>query len=254
MTPTRRRLLATGSLAVLGGCSAISGGGGQSRNSNGNGTPTADPPQGPVANAPTPDSPGERTYATMGTGGPLVTYFGSWKCPACAEFSTGFLRDIVGKYVEPGEVRLRFLGLAYGPDGDPYLGPDAPRATRAGLAVWNVDPGSYWAYHEQVLANQPPENEQWATTDRLTDFAHVAGVDNVGKVRTAIEKERYGKAMQASADAAAEVGISGTPSLFVDGELVSPVDEKARTRELLDRAAQQTATPTGTPSGNESSG
>lgn len=266
MTLTRRRLLAVGGVAALGGCSALSSGGdssdggtggslnGGNGSGSGSGTPTAKPPSGPVAGAPIPDDPGEHTYATMGTGGRLVTYFGNWKCPNCAEFSTGFLRDIVKEYVEPGDVHLRFRGVAYFPDGSPWLGPDAPRAARAGLAVWNVDPASYWPYHEQVFAEQPPENEEWATVDRLMKLAHVAGVDDVSDVREQVESREYENSLQSTADAA-EDHIEGVPTLLIGGETVVPTNDQERTRELLARAAKQTETAAdnGTDAGNQSS-
>lgn len=238
MRPTRRRLLAAGGLAALGGCSALSSGRDSSDGGtgDGSGSPTANPPDGPVATAPISNQPGEYTYAAMGPQGPVVTYFGNWKCPNCAAFSTGFLGDIVQEYVEPGDLRLRFRGVAYLPDGDPWKGPDAPRAARAGMAVWNVDPDAYWPYHELVFAEQPPEDEQWATADRLAEFAHVAGVDGVDEVRTQVENGQYEDALQSSADAA-EGTIEGVPTLLVDGETVVPTEDEQRTRELLDRAA-----------------
>lgn len=248
MTPTRRRLLAAGGVVALGGCSALSSSGDSSDGENGTGdgdgngsgtptaSPTASPAGSPVADAPISEQPGEYTYAAMGTTGPVVTYFGNWKCPGCAEFSTGFLGEIVREYIDPEDLRLRFRGVAYRPNGDPWMGPDAPRAARAGLAVWNVDPDSYWPYHEQVFAEQPPEDEEWATADRLAEFARAAGVDNVEEVRSQVESGQYEDPLQSSADEA-ESTIEGVPTLLIDGETVVPTEDKQRTRELLDQTA-----------------
>ncbi|MFB6173767.1 MAG: DsbA family protein [Halobacteriales archaeon] len=221
--PTRRRVLVAAGAAGLGGC--LGGGG------------SGAPPDGPVANAPIPETPGAHRYATAGTGSaPVVTYVGSWKCPYCAEFSLGFLRDIVEEYVEPGALSLRYRALAYASDGGPFLGPDAPRAARAGLAVWNVDPDTYWRFHEHVMANQPPEGRRWATTDRLVGFAEEAGVEGTDRIRAAVEGGRYRAAVRATARMTFEAGVEGTPALLIDGEVVSPF-EKERTRRLLDRVA-----------------
>lgn len=231
MTPSRRQFLITGGAATfgaMGGCTGLPGG---------DGTPTANPPDGPVATVAIPEASGEATYATMGTGGPVITYFGSWKCPSCASFSTGFLRDIVTEYIEPGRARLRFRGVAYTPSGDPYLGADAPRATRAGLAVWNVEPENYWPYHELVMTEQPPEDETWATTDRVVEFARVAGVGDVQAVRSHVENKQYTQPIQSTTNAAAKAKIQGTPALLIDGETVVPTRDKQRTRDLLNRAA-----------------
>lgn len=228
MSPTRRQFLAAaGSAATITLAGCLGGG-------------SSDRLDGPVASAPIPDAPSNHTYATMGTGQePVVTYFGNWKCPACKQFDSGLLKDIVKEYVEPGSVSLQFRGLAYTPSsGEPFLGPDAPRATRAGLVVWNVEPESYWAYHAHVFGNQPSEQEVWATTEKLTEFAESAGVSKIEEVRSQIEANRYKKETQATTAAAADVGVTGTPLLLIDGQVVSPLQSPEKVRELLDKVSK----------------
>jgi len=67
---------------------------------------TAGGDTGAVTTAPIPDSPGDFRYATMGSADAdvMVTYFGSWKCPYCAQFSTEMLSQLVTDYVEPGQL------------------------------------------------------------------------------------------------------------------------------------------------------
>jgi len=167
------------------------------------------------------------------TDGPVITYYGNWKCPYCAQFSTGFLEDIVSEYVEPGDVAVEYRALTY-INGSPFLGPDAPRASRAGLAVWNTDPSSYWRYHELVMANQPPESQQWATTEKLMRFVSEAGVSDTETVRSDIESESYSEALEATTPAANEVGISSTPALRIGDEIVNPLQDEQRVRELIE--------------------
>lgn len=191
-----------------------------------------------VASAPLPSDPESHTYPIMGTAGPVVTYFGNWKCPVCAEFSTGSdrvlpLGTIVSEYIEPSRLRLQYRAVAYQPTGEPFLGADAVRASRAGLAVWDLEPGSFWAFYERIMANQPPESETWATTDRLVEFAQGAGVERLEPLRQALEDGHYQEPVQDSADAAYESGIDGTPQLLIDGSVYSPFEVSA-TREALD--------------------
>jgi len=211
-------------------------------------------PTGPVASAPVPDAPDGYTYATMGSATAPVeaVYFGNWKCPYCADFSTGFLSDIVTDYVEPGDVALTYRALAY-IGGDPFLGADAPRAARAGLAVWNIDPSGYWRFHEYVMANQPPEGREWATVDTLTEMAEKAGVSDPDAVRSALEDGEYASQVRATSERAAALGIEGTPALVVGDRGVNPLQTE-ETRALLDDAVESagggsTATASGTESG-----
>lgn len=194
-----------------------------------------------VEGAPIPENPADRTYPEMGTDGPRITYYGNWKCPVCAEFSIGSdrvlsLGTLVEDYVNPGSLRIRYRAMAYTSSGDPFLGPDAIRAARAGLAVWNVDPARFWPYYEEIMRNQPPENEHWATTDRLLSFAEDADVDSINEVRDLLEGDAYHDAVSATTEAAQQVGVDGTPLLVVDGVVHSPFDT-TRTRDALDAIA-----------------
>ena len=232
----RRGFLALSGMAALGGCL---GSAGSDRGATSSGEATSSEPlDNAVANAPVPSDPSAYQYATMGTGKPSqVTYYGSWKCPYCAEFSQGFLNEIVTEYVEPNGLPLTYRGLAYA-GGEPFLGPDAPRATRAGLAVWDLAPKSYWGYHEYVFANQPPESEQWATTDQLVTFAEQAGIERTGELRSRIESGRYKTAVRDTAAAAQQASVESTPTLVIDGQAVSPLNEQERTRQLLEQVAE----------------
>ncbi|WP_136688134.1 DsbA family protein [Halorhabdus amylolytica] len=220
---TRRGALAAGT-ALLAGCLGA------------NEETSADPPDGAVASAPIPANPGEYEYETMGDGDAPVTatYVANWKCPHCADFSSGFLGTIVGEYVEPGDLSIQHRALAYTNQG-PWMGQDAPRAAEAGLAVWHTDPDNYWAYHEHVMANQGDPSETWATTDRLVGFAEDVGVSDIEAVRTAIEDGTYDDAVRATATAVSQAGVTSTPTLIIDGQIVSALDESA-VRSTLDDA------------------
>jgi protein-disulfide isomerase len=234
----RRRVLLAGGTAIAGGVAALGGVFGGSSDTNNDGTRGGESngQTGAVAAAPILSNPDEYRYPTMGTADTdvTVTYFGSWKCPYCAQFSTGFLSTLVTEYVESEKITLEFRNLAY-IDGKPFLGSDAPAAGHAGLAVWQTDPESYWAYHEYVLENQPPESKAWATADKLVSFARKAGVNEPSVVRTAVQEERYEEELRATTEAAEQAGVDGTPTLLIDGTTVSPFEEK-QTRQRIEDA------------------
>lgn len=218
----RRTVLIAGGTAIAGGAAIIGSGL--------TGTTTEDS---------TTTNDDEYQYAVIGSSDAeaTITYFGSWKCPYCAQFSTGFLQELIADYVVPGKIAIEFRDLAY-INGEPFLGPDAPAAGRAGLAVWNNDPQSYRAYHEYVFQNQPPESQQWATADRLVSFAREAGVSDPSVIRTAITEQTYEDALRATSNAAQNAGVSATPTLVIDGTTVNPLSNKDRTRRLLEDALE----------------
>ncbi|MFD1511949.1 DsbA family protein [Halomarina rubra] len=228
MTSSRRRfLLAGGTIAAAGlaGCLA-----------DGSSDLPDDVPDTAVTNAPIPDSPGDYDYETMGSGDrPTVVYYGDWKCPHCATFSTGALNELVGDYVQSGDLDLRFRAWN-------IFGNDDVRAARAGLAVWNVDPQHYWTFHEYVMENQGESSREWATTDWLTTAAEKVGVSDVDAVRSQIEDDEYTRLMSRTATDATNAGYRGTPTLVVDGQVVKAYEGDSlpqATRNALDQFASR---------------
>jgi protein-disulfide isomerase len=221
----RRALLLGGGGLVLGGgtLAAIEFLGGED--------PTA------AAESPVPPSPEEYTYARAATADigseQTITYYGNWKCGYCADFSTGFLGDLVEEYVTPGDIAIRFRHIAR-LNGDPFLGPDAVAAGHAGLAVWERVPEKYWAYHDHVLQNQPSERREWATADRLASFAEAVGIDQTDAIRSAVRENRYADALSQTSTDASDLGVTGTPTLDIDGTTVNPLEDRERTRSLIE--------------------
>jgi protein-disulfide isomerase len=229
---SRRRVLEGG--VIVGALGFL--GAGLSTLRSGAGVGGTDAAAGIVENAQVPADATQHSYAIMGSSNSdaIIDYIGSWKCPVCARFSQGFLRTLVDDYVQPGDVQIRFRNLAY-INGDYFLGRDAPAAGHAGLAVWNTAPDAYWQFHEYVFRNQPPEREQWATADRLAEFAKAAGVSATDEIKTAVETNQYEAELQETAKLASRVQASGTPTLVVDGKAISPGQRK-RTRSAIEAA------------------
>jgi protein-disulfide isomerase len=215
---SRRAFLASAATAtgLLAGCSS-------------NTEVTTPAPDDPVASAAIPDAPDEYQYATMGASdAPLtVDYYGNWKCPYCGQFSKNGLGRIVTEYVQPGDVKLRFRALTYlqNDDGEwqVWLGEDAARASEVGLAVWNAQPEAYWPFHETVMGSQGNERTEWATFDALEAMATSAGVENWSEIEQAANTEQYRERLLETSRDASRAGISGTPTLDVDGQVVSAI-------------------------------
>jgi len=210
----------------------------------GGGTPSTSasldlsPPGVSFVDAPLPARPGDRQYATMGhpEEAPTARLFGNWKCPYTREFVVERLDEVVDRFVRPGRLAIEFRGLAYR-SSEPFLGPDAPRAARAGLGVWHADPASYWTYVGYVFANQPPEREEWATVENLLTFADAAGVEGTDRVRRSIVGDDLVEAVRSTTAVAAAVDVSAVPRIEVDGVVTAPTVDFETSVEQLERAA-----------------
>lgn len=186
-----------------------------------------DVPDGPVANAPIPDNPSEQAYPTMGSTDAAVPiyYFGNYKCPFCAEFSTEVLPGLVEDYVVPGDALIQSRSLVYVND-QPFLGQDSPRLGQADIAVWKNDPEQYWTFHEYVFANQPPESKIWGSIDNIMNFVEGSNVENADQIKEEITNNAYSQELQKTSQTANGLGISGTPLLWIDGTVVNGLEEQ----------------------------
>lgn len=187
-------------------------------------------------------------YPTLGTADTTVTLYGNWKCPYTQEFVNEQFDDLVDDFVATGDVSVEFRNVAY-VDGEPYLGEDAPRATEAGLAVWDIDPSSFWDYFAYVFANQPQERFEWATTDNLVRFAERADVDGLDQIRQAIRSRTYNRSVEQSAERADGLEITTVPRVAYGDSVTAPTVDPESTREQFERAADGASG-----SGDDSSG
>lgn len=199
-----------------------------------------DPPAASFADVPLPESADSHQFATMGRPEEVATarVFGSWKCPYTRNFVVEELPQVVDRYVRPGDLAIQFRAVAYR-SGEPFLGPDAPRAARAGLSVWNAAPESYWSYFGFVFGNQPPERDAWATIDHLLSFAEAAGVDALEEVELALAGDTYAEDVRSTVQVAGDLGVFAVPRVEVDGQVAAPTVDMAATLDLLDGAADR---------------
>ena len=81
--------------------------------------------------------------------------------------------------------------------------------------------GMFWEYHDILFANWNGENTGAFSNRRLVAFAEALALD-MDRFTPCFEENRYRDEIQADFDLGTEMGVSGTPSVFVDGVLLTP--------------------------------
>jgi len=146
-----------------------------------------------------------------------IEVFEDFQCPACRQFTLNVEPRIISELVETGKASYTFRHY-------PFLdlnsvGKESHQAANASMCA--NEQGKFWEYHEVLFANWNGENIGTFNDRRLVDFANALDLD-MGAFRACFNENRYADAIQADFEAGAAMGVSGTPSVFVNGQIVKP--------------------------------
>lgn len=154
--------------------------------------------------------------------------FADFQCPACAQFYAFSGRLIKQNYVDRGGT-VRWVYYDFPLDQHPNAVPAALAARCAG------EQGRFWAMHDLLFANQAT----WAPKeDARGDFEEMAdeiGLDR-GAYRECMREGRYLDKIFASAKYGQRLGVSSTPTLFMNGRRAPPSYEELE-RMILEATA-----------------
>lgn len=142
----------------------------------------------------------------MGSPDAIVTIveWADFECPFCRAFSP-VLDELVHKY--PTQVRLvyKFYPLSAHPHGE--------IAARAAVAA--MDQGKFWEMHHLLF-----ENQEHLEQSDLERYAKQLGLD-LAKFRAALGSKDLGERLEKDKKQADELGLDGTPFLFINGRYVN---------------------------------
>ena len=163
-----------------------------------------------------------------------VDVYEDFQCPVCAqvEATTG---STFASLVDAGTVQLRYHGMAF---LDRASTTDySTRALNAAAVVAESGTESYRAFHDLLFANQPAEGTAGLSDDQLIEYAAQAGATGAA-VESGIRDLRYGDWVAAATEQASKDGVTGTPTVLVDG---APLDNADLTPEGVTAAVQAAA-------------
>lgn len=168
-------------------------------------------PIGPLSQADLTVQPDSGAYAAaLGPEDAPVTLmeFADYQCSHCARYAALPGPAIRRDYVQEGQVRMLLYDFPLSERSNAI--PAALAARCAGAQ------DRYWGMHEQLFTNQ----EQWARDqtpeDRFVDYAERAGLDT-GQFSECYSERRFLEEIMASRAYGRELGVSGTPAIYVNG-------------------------------------
>ncbi|MER7165518.1 thioredoxin domain-containing protein [Micromonospora sp. NPDC000207] len=152
------------------------------------------------------------TGIVAGSGPVTVDVYEDFLCPACKQFEevTGPTLD---QLITEGTVRVVYHPVAY-LNRYSTTQYSTRSSAAAGCAAEN---GRYRQYAKKLFEAQPAEGGAGLSDDQLTDLAVEAGLDRDG-FAACQRDEAFKPWTERLTDEASRSGITGTPTVLVDGE------------------------------------
>ncbi len=164
----------------------------------------------------------------------LVEVWEDFQCPACKTYSTDIAPLVVQNYVAPGNIRYVFRHYPFLDDRS--ASNESDQAANASMCAAEQD--TFWQYHDYLFANWNSENAGAFSDKRLIAFAEALELD-MDAFNACFRENRYKEIIDQDQADGTKVGVTGTPSVFVNGQIVKPgfVPSYEEIAQAIDAAA-----------------
>lgn len=159
-----------------------------------------------------------------------VEVFEDYKCSACKTYSENVEPEVIKNLVDSGQVYYVFYQFPFLDDRSS----DKPSDRSANAAMCAADQNKFWNYKQMLFANQ---NLNFSDAT-LIAMAEDLGLD-VDAFRTCYNEKQFQSTIDEHLKLGEQFGVSGTPSVYVNGKEVSPgkVPSFAEIQALVQAAA-----------------
>jgi protein-disulfide isomerase len=155
-----------------------------------------------------------------------VLVFSDYMCPWCAEFALGSEKQLKSEFVEPGQVQFIYYDFPLG--GAHVHSFLAARAARCA-----EDQGRFWEFHDVLFERQRAwMGERAAPISTFNGYAQELGLD-MDEFRGCLNSDRHQELVTANYVLGAQLGVSGTPTVFVNGRRVGNPTVWSNMREAV---------------------
>ena len=145
-----------------------------------------------------------------------VDVYEDFRCSACLAYTQTVEPQILQNYVETGKIYYTYHFFIVIDSND---GTDASyRAANAALCAGEQN--HFWDYHDTLYANQITESASLFTDARLVTMAENLKLDMTA-FNQCYQAKKYAGQVKADIAQGQTLNITGTPSIFVNGTLVS---------------------------------
>jgi protein-disulfide isomerase len=146
-----------------------------------------------------------------------ITEYGDFQCPVCGQLHQ-LWEPTLEQLIQQGKVKFEFVGLE-------YLDRGTTESLRsAAAAVCAADNGKFLDYYNALYNGQSrTENSGFLTNQQLLSFGSSVGITDPAFARC-VNSGRFTGWVTKNTDTASQRGVTGTPTVLVNGKVVNNAD------------------------------
>lgn len=156
-----------------------------------------------------------------------VVEYADYQCPFCEKWYTGTFPDIKSKYIDTGKIKFIYQDFA-------FLGADSNTLAEGSHCA--ADQNLFWQYHDYIFTHQQQENTGWATPVKVEALAKNIGGLNSSVFNQCLNGGKYKQEVLDETAAGRTYGVSGTPSVFVNGKIIVGAQPAVTFEQAIDAA------------------
>lgn len=141
-----------------------------------------------------------------------ITVFSDFQCPYCSQAAKGLTQDILPE--RSGTVRLEYRSFPL------PMHAWARAAAEAAACARQQGDGYFWSFHDYFFEHQK-ELKPDSLESSVLEYAGGLTGFNAQTLRTCLEQKGASAAVERDVALGKEVGVTGTPTMFVNGERLS---------------------------------
>ena len=157
-----------------------------------------------------------------------IVEFSDYECPFCARFALETYPQIVDEYIDKGLVRLVYKDYPL-----TNIHPQAvPAAVAANCIADNLSNEEYFEFHDIVYSRQAA-----LSANTIRDWALEVGLSDA-QYDACIADSSYSDEVYGDFDEGTAFGVTGTPTLFINGEIVVGAQPFVTVKRMIDNALE----------------
>jgi protein-disulfide isomerase/uncharacterized membrane protein YphA (DoxX/SURF4 family) len=182
-----------------------------------------------------------------------VDVYEDFQCPNCLNFELSVHSPLEAD-VKANKAQVRYHTMAF-LDGSSNGNRYSSRAANAALCASDLGVDQFVKYHDVLFSTavQPKEGTSGRTDQQLITYAQQAAftAEQVTTFTSCVQTEQHKALVQAITENASKRGVTGTPTVFVNGKKLGSADLATLTKAIADADAKGPA-PSPSPSSSTS--